>query len=145
LESKIKTNVVEKVVEIKPNILILFQKQFVGRKCLGGIGRNVFMNSISIYDIKEEIELSLKIYDLLVEGEGDINFLIKNNYLLTRYGNNIDIFNIDKNMKLIKNENEKDYYSCNYNIFGEKTIKTEMKIKFLCDYYGDLFFVKNLN
>ena len=141
LESKLITYDVEKVYEIKPNILILFQKNFLGRKCLSGMGRDVFMNSISIYDIKKEKELNLKIYDFLVDGEGDINFLIKNNYLLTRYGNNVDIFNIDKNMELIKNEN--DYY--NFNPYNKKKLKIEMKISFLCDYYGDLFFVKNLN
>lgn len=122
---------VEKVVEIKPNILILFTKEFMSRRCCGGIGADFFDYSIDIYDVEKEIIKNLKFYDSLISyrREEDINhFLIKNNYLLTRYGYNLDIFKINENMELIK---------------SEKNLESEMRINFLCDYYDDLFFSEN--
>ena len=137
LKSELKSSKdVEKVVEIKPNILILFTKTFVS----GGCRVDVFSNSISIYDIENKKKTYLKTYDNLRNHEGDINFLIKNNYLLIRYNNALDIFNIE-NMELITFKNEKDYYI--YDYFNGKELKTDMRINFLCDYYDDLFFVKD--
>ena len=134
LKTKLKvSNDVEKVVEIKP--LILFQKHFMERRCLNTFGADIFFISISTFDIEKEKETNLKditIYDYFRNEEENINFLIKNNYLLIKYGKEIDIFNIDKNMELIKIKKENSY----------DELRQEIRYNFLCDYYGDLFFAK---
>lgn len=146
LNSKLIFNFVEKIVEIWPNVLILFQREYLGRKCLDTLGANIFENSISIYYIEIGKKRKLQIYkeyDFLSYDEGNINFLIKNNYLLTRYQNNFDIFYIDKDGEwLNKSEIENDYY-----VYSRPNKKIEKKWKsyFLCDYYDDLFFVENEN
>ena len=130
------SNDIVKLVEIKPNILILFEKKFIG----GGCRVDIFSNSISIYDVEKKNKTFLKSYNNLQNQEGNINYLIKNNYLLTIYGDDVDIFNIDNNFELIKIKNEKDYYKFGW---GEKKLKTEMRINFLCDFYDYLFFAKD--
>jgi len=73
-----------------------------------------------------------------------ISYLIKNEYLLIRYGKKIDIYDINNNMSLVNHDQEeiiekKDEY---YGIY--ECLKGEMDIIFLCDYLNNLIITKNI-
>ena len=137
---------VRKVIELNPDQLILLQRYHY---FWWGCSRNNFSShtySISSYDI--EIKQLTKIASNKVTkddyyGYVAFSFLIKDKYLLVRYGNKIDIYDIKNNMLLVNHDqenmilNEENYYG-NY-----KILKDEMNIVFMCDYFDNLFIVKD--
>lgn len=135
LMSTIRTSCdVEKLVEIKPNILILFQRHFT---C--GHHGGSYSHSVSIYDINNEKETVLTSDYGIYRDLSTINFIIKNNYLFDRYSNYLDIYNIEKNMQKIEKGDDLYMEYDNYTRHNEKFLKDKMKITLLSDYFDNLF------
>ena len=119
LMSTIRTSCdVEKLVEIKPNILILFQRHFT---C--GHHGGSYSHSVSIYDINNEKETVLTSDYGIYRDLSTINFIIKNNYLFDRYSNYLDIYNIEKNMQKIEKGDDLYMEYDNYTRHNEKFLK----------------------
>ena len=137
---------VRKIIEINANKIILLQRYHY---YFWGCSRNNLSShtySISTYDIENknltkvaESKVSNKDY----YGYVLISYLIKNGYLLIRYGNKIDIYDLNNNAALINNDQET--ILDNKKIFGKnyKILKEEMDIIFLCDYSDNLIITKN--
>ena len=137
---------VRRVIELNQNQLILLQRYHY---FWWGCSRNNYSShtySISLYNIetKELTEIaSNKVTKDDYYGYAAFSFLIKDKYLLVRYGNKIDIYDIKNNMLLVNHDqesmilNEENYYG-NY-----KILKDEMNIVFMCDYFDNLFIVKD--
>ena len=137
---------VRKVIELNQNQLILLQRYHY---FWWGCSRNNYSShtySISLYNIetKELTKIaSNKVTKDDYYGYAAFSFLIKDKYLLVRYGNKIDIYDIKNNMVLVNHDqesmilNEENYYG-NY-----KILKDEMNIVFMCDYFDNLFIVKD--
>ena len=138
---------VRKIIEINANKIILLQRYHY---YFWGCSRNNLSShtySISTYDIENknltkvaESKVSNKDY----YGYVLISYLIKNGYLLIRYGKKIDIYDINNNMALVNHDQEemvekKDEY---YGFY--ECLKDEMDIIFLCDYLDNLIITKNL-
>ena len=138
---------VRKIIEVNSNKIILLQRYHY---YFWGCSRNNLSShtySISTYDIENknltkvaESKVSNKDY----YGYVLISYLIKNGYLLIRYGKKIDIYDINNNIALVNHDKEeivekKDDY---YGIY--ECLKGEMDIIFLCDYLNNLIITKNI-
>ena len=138
LISTINTEIdVEKIIEIKPHILILFEK----KSEVTGKHAWHYIHSIFIYDIQNKKEININGYPHVNKYKPKLNILIKNNYLLDRYDDYLDIYNIDQNMtkigtELMKREELIEDFTVN-------SLKIEMDIDLLCDYIDNFFIVKN--
>ena len=97
---------IQEIIEIKPNIIVVYLKERLGSGCLV-YGYNDY---ISIYNLQNDenkilgkSKTSLDNYD-----RNPIKNLIKiDKYLIARYGDNRDIYDIQDNMNLINvNEHE---------------------------------------
>ena len=137
---------VRKIIEINPNQLILFQRyHYFYWMC----SRNNFSShtyAISIYDIETKTLNKLasnKVTKNDYYGYTLFSFLVKKGFLLVRYGNRIDIYDIKNNMNLI-NHDQEDMVKIEEKFYGNfKILKDDMNIIFLCDYSDDLFIAKN--
>ena len=137
---------VRKIIEINPNQLILFQRyHYFYWMC----SRNNFSShtyAISIYDIETKTLNKLasnKVTKNDYYGYTLFSFLVKKGFLLVRYGNRIDIYDIKNNMNLI-NHDQEDMVKIEEKFYGNfKILKDDMDIIFLCDYSDDLFIAKN--
>ena len=145
---------VENVLEIKSNILILFKKDsktYESEDTLPPTSSTTNYYKITIYDIEKDEE------KLLIESEeyfstfsrnyfrvnSKINYFIKNKYLFIRYPGKLNIYDLSQNIKCIFDD--KQTYHTKKSIFGEQNVfKNEMEIKFLCNYFNNLFIVKDL-
>ena len=137
---------VRKVIELNQNQLILLQRYHY---FWWGCSRNNFSShtySISLYNIETKQLTKIASNKVTKDdyyGYAAFSFLIKDKYLLVRYGNKIDIYDIKNNMVLVNHDqesmilNEENYYG-NY-----KILKDEMNIVFMCDYFDNLFIVKD--
>jgi len=137
---------VRKIIELNPNQLILLQRYYY---FWWGCSRNNFSShtyAISSYDIETKNLTKLasnKVTKNDYYGYAAFSFLIKDKFLLVRYGNKIDIYDLKNNMLLLNHDqenmilNEETYYG-NY-----KILKDEMNIIFMCDYFDNLFIVKD--
>ena len=137
---------VRKIIELNPNQLILLQRYHY---FWWGCSRNNFSShtyAISLYDIETKNLTKLasnKVTKNDYYGYAAFSFLIKDKFLLVRYGNKIDIYDLKNNMLLLNHDqenmilNEETYYG-NY-----KILKDEMNIIFMCDYFDNLFIVKD--
>ena len=137
---------VRKIIEINTNQLILLQRYHY---YFWACSRNNFSShtySINIYDIETKKLTNLAKSEVSKDnyyGYTLISFLIKNGFLLIRYGCRIDIYDIKNNMLLVNNDQEnmvinEERFDCHY-----KILKDEMDIIFLCNYFNNLFIVKN--
>ena len=138
---------VRKIIEINEKELILLQRYHY---IFWGCSRNNFSShtySISTYNIETKQLNNLarnKVSKDDYYGYALISFLVKNGFLLIRYGNRIDIYDINNNMLLINHDQdtmvkiEEKYYE------KYKILKDEMDIIFLCDYFDNLFIAKNV-
>lgn len=149
LESNHKTEIdVRRVIEINPNQLILLQRYHYFWWGCSRNNKSIHTYSISIYDL--ELKHLLKKSENRADkrdyyGYVLISYLVKNGFLLVRYGNRIDIYDIKNNMKLVNNDQE-NMVKIEEHLYGEcKILKDEMNIVFLCDYLDNLFIAKNKN
>ena len=145
---------VKGAIEIKPNKIILIQKDYESGGFCSQTYYCIHTYSVSLYNIEnnsittlnkfKESQVSLKY--------NDITFFNNDKYLFIKYGGfKFDIFDINKNFQsinsnneIIKSENIREFY----NFFRErnyKKINKEMDIRFLCNYSKDLFFAKDAN
>ena len=135
-----------KLMELDKNKLILFRKYHYLFTGCPGVGFSQDTHSISIYNIetKELINLATNEGNKDYKGYPEIiNFMVKNGFLLVRYGDKIDIYDIKNNM-LLKNHYYADkvnkrYYD-NYKI--SKDLNGEIDIVFLCDYFYNLLIAR---
>ena len=145
---------VKNIIELNSNELILLQKYHSPNTSLLDVDNSFYEYSISIYNIqnkKEKKITKIKVISstsFMTSKTSEISYLIKNNYLLVRYGYKLDIYNIKDNMKLIKTEKEKIVNEETYSMIGKikrsyKTLKDEMNVEFISDYFDDLFIVKD--
>ena len=149
-QSKHKIHNIKHIIELSANKLILLKRYF-STEIIADADGSYNEYSISVYNIenhKLKNITKIKIYSCEYDEETGISYLIKNNYLLIRYGYKLDIYNIKNNMKLIHTEKEKIviekvYGMIEYNC-PKKTLKDEMNIEFFSDYFDDLFIVKDL-
>ena len=136
-----------RIIEINPNQLILFQRHqhhYFSRTCIR-IKFSSHTYEISTYDIEAKKLNKLasnKVTKKSYYGYTPFSFLVKNGFLLVRYGNRIDIYDIKNNMSLI-NHDQEDMVKKEENYFGNKILKDDMDIIFLCDYYDNIFIAKN--
>ena len=141
---------VRKIIEINKNQLILFQRYHY---FWWGCSRNNYSShtySISTYDIetKKLNELTKnKVTKDDYYGYVLISYIIKNGFLLVRYGNRIDIYDIKNNMLLV-NHDQDSMIQIKEEFYGRyQILKDEMDIIFLCDYFDNfdnLFITKNI-
>jgi hypothetical protein len=145
---------VKGAIEIKPNKVILIQKDYESGGFCSQTYYCIHTYSVSLYNIEnnsittlnkfKESQVSLKY--------NDITFFNNDKYLFIKYGGfKFDIFDINQNFQsinsnneIIKSENIREFY----NFFRErnyKKINKEMDIRFLCNYSKDLFFAKDAN
>ena len=140
-----------KLMELDKNKLILFRKHYYLFSAHLGIGFSQDTHSISIYNIetKEFINLATNEGNKNYYGEQEIiSFIVKNGFLLVRYGDKIDIYDIKNNL-LLKNHYYQDkiksfhsiYYHDDYKI--SKDLNSEIDLIFLCDYFYNLLIAKN--
>ena len=138
----LKTNIdVEYIVQIKPNLLILFEKNFTARK---GCRAGFYSHLISIYDIDKEEESNINDYFYVNRRKSALNILIKGIYLLDRYNDFFDIYNIEKGMEKINTDYMRSIEEKPFGLRNSK-LKEEMDIDLLCDYFDNLFLAKNNN
>ena len=141
---------VKHIIELNSNKLILLKRYF-SPNTWRDADHSYNEYSISIYNIKNYKEkkiTKIKINSYEYDGISEISYLIKNNYLLIRYGYKLDIYNIKNNMKLIHTEKEKIVIKEAYGMIGKynrscKTLEDEMNVIFFSDYFDDLFIVKD--
>lgn len=147
LESKHEIKIdVRRAIEINENKLVLLQRYHY---FFWGCSRNNFSSHtylISTYDLETKQLTKLAENEVTKNdyyGYTSISYLIKNGFLLIRYGNRIDIYDIKNNMTLVNHdqdtmvEHEETYYG------KYKLLKDEMDVIFLCEYFDDLILVKN--
>ena len=138
---------IRRIIEINPNKIILLKRYHY---YFWGCSRNNLSShtySISTYDIEDknitkiaESNVSNKNY----YGYVLFSYLIKNGYLLIRYGKKIDIYDINNNLALVNHDQEK-MIEKKEEYFGiYERLKDEMDIIFLCDYYDNLIITKNI-
>ena len=137
---------VRKIIEINENKIILLQRYhyYYWYCSFNNFSSHTYL--ISIYDIKTKNITKLaenKVTNKDYFGYILFSYLIKNGYLLIRYGNKIDIYDLNNNAALINNDQET--ILDNKKIFGKnyKILKEEMDIIFLCDYSDNLIITKN--
>ena len=145
---------VKGAIEIKPNEVILIQKDYESGGFCSQTYYCIHTYSVSLYNVEnnsmttlnkfKESQVSLKY--------NDITFFNNDKYLFIKYGGfKFDIFDINQNFKsinsnneIIKSENIREFYNFlrerNYN-----RVNKEMDIRFLCNYSKDLFFAKDIN
>ena len=151
LESKHDMEIdVRKIIEINNNQLILFQRYHY---FWWGCSMNNYSShtySISTYDIETKKLNTLaknKVTKDDYYGYVFISYIIKNGFLLVRYGNKIDIYDIKNNMLLV-NHDQDSMIQIKEEFYGRyQILKDEMDIIFLCDYFdnfNNLFITKNL-
>ena len=151
LESKHDMEIdVRKIIEINNNQLILFQRYHY---FWWGCSMNNYSShtySISTYDIETKKLNTLaknKVTKDDYYGYVFISYIIKNGFLLVRYGNKIDIYDIKNNMLLV-NHDQDSMIQIKEEFYGTyQILKDEMDIIFLCDYFdnfNNLFITKNL-
>ena len=137
---------VRKIIELNPNHLILFQRYHY---FWWGCSRNNFFShtyAISLYDIETKNLTKLasnKVTKNDYYGYTPFSFLIKDKFLLVRYGNKIDIYDIKNNMLLLNHDQENMVISEKTFYGNYKILKDEMNIIFMCDYFDNLFIVKD--
>lgn len=136
---------VRKIIEITENKIILLQRyHYYYWHC----SRNNYFSHkylISIYDIDTKNITKLATNEVNKNnfyGYTLISYLIKNGLLLIRYGNRIDIYDLNNNMTLVNHDQDtmvktEDNYYGNY-----KILKNEMDIIFLCDYLDNYLITK---
>ena len=148
LESEFKTEIdVRSVIEVNPNRLILLQRNhyFFWWGCSHN-NKSIYTYSISIYDLKTkniENKANNKADKNSYYGYLLISYLVKNGFLLVRYGNRIDIYDIKNNMKLVNNDQSDMVKIEEHHYRKFRILKDEMDIIFLCDYLDNLFIAKN--
>jgi len=128
---------VEYIIQIKPHLLILFEKDFTAGH---GCGAGYYSHLIFFYDINKEEETIINNDCFDNRSKPSLNILIKDNYLLDRYNGCFDIYNIE-NMEKINTDYmniEEKYYD-----WSDSKLKKEMDIDLLCDYFYNLFLAKN--
>ena len=138
---------VRKIIEINANKIILLQRYHY---YFWGCSRNNLSShtySISIYDIENKNITKIagsEVSNKNFYGYVLFSYLIKNGYLLIRYGKKIDIYDINNNMALVNHDQEKmiEKKAEYYGIY--ERLKDEMDIIFLCDYYDNLIITKNI-
>jgi hypothetical protein len=147
LESKHKTEIdVRRVIEVNPNRLILLQRNHYFWWGCSRNNESIHTYSISIYDLEAknlENKASNKADKDSYYGYVLISYLVKNGFLLVRYGNRIDIYDIKNNMKLVNNDQGNMIKTEEYHYRKFRILKDEMDIVFLCDYLDNLFIAKN--
>ena len=129
------TKGITKVVEVKSNVLAVFQEYYGSPRysyliCVFGIYKyNIetqeltYLNGVS-FD-KEHFFIGIL----------DINYLVNNNYLFAKYIWHIDIYDINQDLKLI---NKNSIYQ--YEIYILDNFCPILPIhKFICNYENDLF------
>lgn len=147
LESKHEIKIdVRRAIEINENKLVLLQRYHY---FFWGCSRNNFSSHtylISTYDLETKQLTKLAENEVTKNdyyGYTSISYLIKNGFLLIRYGNRIDIYDIKNNMTLVNHDqdtmvkHEETYYG------KYKLLKDDMDVIFLCEYFDDLILVKN--
>ena len=142
-ESKHKMDIdVRKIIEINPNKIILLQRYYYYYWLCSRSNFSSHTYSISVYEIDTKnltVLAKNEVNQNNYYGYALISYLIKNGYLLIRYGNRINIYDINKNMALVNID--QDTMIKQFEIF--KILKDEMDIIFLCDYKDNLIITKD--
>lgn len=152
--SKIDTDAeIKKVFEVKPNQIILMQKNYEAGGHCSQTYYCIHTFSLSLYDIEKNLLTKLNKFEERVSLKyNDISFFNNDKYLFIKYGGfKFDIFDINQNMQSINSNNEIiQLKTINeiYGFFRKRTFNViieELNIRFLCNYNNDLFFAKDLN
>lgn len=152
--SKIDTDTeIKKVFEVKPNQIILMQKNYEAGGHCSQTYYCIHTFSLSLYDIEKNLLTKLNKFEERVSLKyNDISFFNNDKYLFIKYGGfKFDIFDINQNMQSINSNNEIiQLKTINeiYGFFRKRTFNViieELNIRFLCNYNNDLFFAKDLN
>ena len=152
--SKIDTDTeIKKVFEVKPNQIILMQKNYEAGGHCSQTYYCIHTFSLSLYDIEKNLLTKLNKFEERVSLKyNDISFFNNDKYLFIKYGGfKFDIFDINQNMQSINSNNEIIQLKTIdeiYGFFRKRTFNViieELNIRFLCNYNNDLFFAKDLN
>ncbi len=152
--SKIDTDTeIKKVFEVKPNQIILMQKNYEAGGHCSQTYYCIHTFSLSLYDIEKNLLTKLNKFEERVSLKyNDISFFNNDKYLFIKYGGfKFDIFDINQNMQSINSNNEIIQLKTIEEIYGffrKRTFNVvieELNIRFLCNYNNDLFFAKDLN
>ena len=116
----------QEIIEIKPNIIVVYLTKRLGSGCV----IRGFNHYISIYNLHNDENKILGQNKSYIRGDDrnkTKNLIIIDKYLIARYGDNLDIYDIEDNMKLI-NEND---YEIKKTMVGEaKVLKCEMPFRY---------------
>ena len=152
--SKLDTDTeIKKVFEVKPNQIILMQKNYEAGGHCSQTYYCIHTFSLSLYDIEKNLLTKLNKFEERVSLKyNDISFFNNDKYLFIKYGGfKFDIFDINQNMQSINSNNEIIQLKTIEEIYGffrKRTFNVvieELNIRFLCNYNNDLFFAKDLN
>ena len=116
----------QEIIEIKPNIIVVYLTKRLGSGCV----IRGFNHYISIYNLQNDENKILSQKDSSHNSDDrnlTKNLIIIDKYLIARYGDNLDIYDIEDNMKLI-NEND---YEIKETTFGEVKKKLKYQIPFI--------------
>ena len=118
---------IKEIIEIKPNIIVVYLKERLGSGCV----TRGYNHYISIYNLQNDENKILSQKDSSHNSDDrnlTKNLIIIDKYLIARYGNYLDIYDIEDNMKLI-NEND---YQIEEKFFGDdiKVLKYEIPFRF---------------
>ena len=128
---------IDNAIEIKPNVLLLLKRQIIpGGKCHPAR----YAHEITMYDIIEDKEVKLNSSLNDKWNSAKIHYLLKDKFIFIRYGDDLDVYNIKKNMQLLKKGN--DIYEDDDENFRKK-LQPKMRISLLCDYFYNLFIAKD--
>ena len=117
---------IKNIIEIKPNIIVLFLVEILGDGCWS----EGYQYYISLYDLQNNqykiLNSNFSSYDEY--NKYKINHFLKiDKYLFAKYEKCLDIYDIEQNMKLI---NETDYENINDDDFKKKIKKLKYEIPF---------------
>ena len=129
---------VDYVIEIKPNVLILLQKHYdESIDDMEGVDKYL----VSIYNIEDKsLKEVFRTRKFSMMGDfHKVNYIISNKYLYVRFGDTMEIFDLENNMENITIENIEYKYETNFGIY-EKIMKKENRIKEVLSTYNDYYF-----
>jgi hypothetical protein len=114
---------IEEIFEIKPNIIVLFLRERLGDGCLV----EGYFHYISFYNIQNDKQNIININIKNIDDYYSIGkpFIKIGNHLIAKYADHLDIYDIEKNMKLI---NKDDYEIVK--IKDQDSYTTEKKLKY---------------